>query len=144
MARKRPPAPVAAPPPTVGLTWHPALSAGRCIETWCPDLMDLDDQDRAVKAWTRFRNAARHWKALTADVWSQHPNLLPWWARGSGGPPWSFVYLRAGDPRRLAEVLDRRGLPPDWRPSPAPRPLRELLIYQDITPTIAALLLLNH
>ncbi len=141
MARRRPPEPNSTPPPALGLRWHPALAVGRNIETWCPDLAEMDDEDRMVKSWTRHRNAVRAWKSLTEDVWSQHPDLLPRWARGSLGRPWSYRFLRERRPDRLAQLLHDRGLPADWSPTPAPRPLRELMPYGPPSPTAVALLI---
>ncbi len=141
MARRRPPEPTTTPPPTVGLSWHPALSAGRNIETWCPDLAELTAEDRSVKSWTRFRNARRAWKDLTEGVWSQHPDVLPWWAQGSGGTPWSHRFLLDANPVMLARILDRHGLPADWTPTPAPSALLTIGTYAPVTPTAASLLL---
>lgn len=125
MARRRPPAAPPAPP-RVNLTWHPALAAGRCIEVWVPDLADLDHDDRVVKCWTRYRNAKNVWRDITHPLWEAHPEHLPRWARGSGGAPWSYHYLAEHDPDRLASRLHDLGLSGDWRPTPAPKPLRDL------------------
>ena len=32
---------------------------------------------------------------------------------------WSYDFLRRTDPERLADVLERHGLPPDWTPADA-------------------------
>ncbi len=141
MARRRAPEPPPAPPPSARLTWHPALSATRCIEVWVPDGADLDDEMRAIKCWTRWRNACRAWSDLTRHIWADHRELLPWWARGSGGTPWSYEYLLEKDPDRLAVWLARRDLPPDWAPVPAPRVLRELTNYGALPPGAADLLI---
>lgn len=139
MARRRPPV-IVIPAPTERLTWHPALAATRCIEVWVPDRDDLDDEMRAIKCWTRWRNARRAWSDLTRRIWADHRELLPWWARGSGGTPWSFEYLLQKDPGRLAALLARRDLPADWVPTPAPRALMELTNYGALPPGAADLL----
>lgn len=103
------------------------LLAGSCVEQWLTPaeiakgrseyesptgvpagvLVGLRARRRFVEARARF--LADH---------GIHGDAVPDPLRFRAARPWSFDYLAANDPDRLAADLERLGLPPDWRPTP--------------------------
>lgn len=97
------------------------LLAGACIEVWAdaepPPYVDPQHGSRwrATSAWRNFREACtRHLAALGI-----RDDARPTALHAGRQHPWSYDFLAEQDPERLAQILRRRGLPPDWRPSPA-------------------------
>ena len=101
--RRRPSAPVT--PERVG-DMPVELRAGPCIEVWSP-------KGDPFEAWRRHSEVRRRYLAAAGLRLADH-DQLPYALRAV--VPWSFMYLAARAPDRLAEMLARRGLPPDWFP----------------------------
>lgn len=141
VARRRPPEPVVDPT----LLWAPDyLLAGRCHEVWAADLLPLvRDEDSwltfTVAVSHRYRNARTAWfHCHDLDARGRDPRVPAVLAQG--GSPWSFrAAVERGD---VADLLERRGLPADWKPVPAPRPLLDLPRHWDgpVPEALAALL----
>jgi len=87
------------------------LRAGRCLEVWSPEELDV------LAAWRAWGRAKTRWlelNGLAPRDHASHPSCL----RPSG--PWSFAFCERTNPEYLADRLARDGLPADWRPTPAP------------------------
>lgn len=92
------------------------LRAGACIEVWT-DAKTLGEG--FVAAYQAHGDArARFIRSIGLGEQPAY-RLLPAGLRVPTSP-WSFAEGHAADPEELAERLARRGLPPDWVPSPAP------------------------
>lgn len=115
--KRRKPEPVTVSPEGVPL----ALLAGACLEVWADD-SDADhplELHRVCAARNRYRDARRDWLAERGvAVGDPTPEVL----RGVPTKPWSFEFLAERDPDHLADLLQSRGLPPDWTPADTPRP----------------------
>lgn len=88
------------------------LLAGRCVEVW-----DSENGDQYT-AWRGWQSASDRWLTARGIGLRDHET-----ARSlgiTGGAPWSFDFLANHNPAQLADTLARRGLPADWRPTPAP------------------------
>lgn len=91
-----------------------ALLAGRCIEVWAGPGGDWHD---AFRRWADARRRYLSAQGLARNTpQAQLPEPLEVGVRPT---PWSYTYLLAEDPERLAAKLAHLGLPPDWTPSPA-------------------------
>lgn len=119
MRRRQPPA-----PPRVRDGVPDCLRAGVCIEVWasdggapCPEW-----SDPATHAWyvarRRYKDAVELYRQRHG-IGDNEFGRLPFPLK-CGAIPWSFGFLAATDPDRLAQQLDFRGLPQDWQPTPAP------------------------
>lgn len=138
MAGRRP---APAPPKPDGLTWHPSLECGPCVEVWWPERTSAGDPlDRAISARRRWSLARRAWLQATRELWEPAPDARPRWAVSSSGP-WAFTWLADRDPVALADRLAYWNLPGDWTPTPAPALLRSLKPYEPPSPTAVALLI---
>lgn len=140
MARRRPPAAETDP----AQLWTPDyLLAGRCNEVWAADLLPQVRDEPSWLTFTvavshRYRNARTAWfHCHDLDARGQDPRVPAVLAQG--GSPWSFrAAVERGD---VADILERRGLPPDWTPTPAPPLLRSLAAYEPPSPAVRRLLI---
>lgn len=128
MAARR--TPTAEPDPT--LLWLPAcLRAGKCGDVWAADLLPLVHDEESWLTYvtactTRYGAARQAWFTVHGlNPQRRDPRVPDVIANGSA--PWS--YRAAASRGTLIDVLQRRGLPLDWRPSPAPRSLLRLDAY---------------
>lgn len=114
MARRRPTETPPVPIASAALVPE-CLLAGPCIEVWDPTRRDL------LCAFTAHRQAVRLWLSrhrIGPAEYERHPDGIK-----RMGTPWSYDILAATAPERLAVTLAWRGLPADWRPTPAPAEL---------------------
>lgn len=130
VARRRPSAPEYDPT----RLWAPDyLLAGPCGDVWAPsELAKISDEDTwmiyVLAVRRRYRDARSAWFAChDLDPRSDDPRVpLP--LTRAAGRPWS---LRESD---AAETLARRGLPANWQPTKAPRPLMNLPMHPSVIP----------
>ncbi len=118
------------------LTAPDYLLAGPCVEVWTPERPRVGEwPDYAVRCWTRARNARAAWLAVHG-LKRDDPRVPDALRRGGGA--WSFRHAAATG--TLPGLLARRGLPPDWQPSPAPTVLMTLPPYGPVPPAARRIL----
>lgn len=106
------------------------LRCGPCHEVWTPEGRDPAEDwvHYSVRTSHRFRAAKyAYLDAHGIDPRSRDPRIPP--ALREGSSPWSFRSAVEND--QASDRLARLGLPPDWRPSPAPRAVLSLPHYGD-------------
>lgn len=93
------------------------LLLGPCIEYWAPEHGAGVTEDQWMLTFRRYSAAVAEYLASIGVQPGDDFRLVPDALRRTRRSPWSIVHLARTNPQRLAERLERAGLPADWRPS---------------------------
>jgi len=90
------------------------LLAGPCLEVWADP--KAEESSRPASTFRRYHTALYAWLEAHGIERGDHKLIPPALTR-QGASPWSYYYVAAHRPDDLAGMLERRGLPPDWKPT---------------------------